>query len=54
MNEQSRNVHENKGPLWKTCGESANVYEKNRLAPQPGNVGQKKSDYAAVVDGCST
>jgi hypothetical protein len=33
MNEQSRNVHENKWPLWKTCDESANVYEKKAVSP---------------------
>jgi len=33
MNEQSRNVHENKGSLWKTCDESANVYEKKAVSP---------------------
>ena len=27
MNEQSRNVYENKGPLWKTGWQSGNVIE---------------------------
>ena len=54
MNEQSRNVNENKGALWKTCMKARMSMKKRRLAPQPGNVGQKKRGYAAVVDGCST
>jgi len=54
MNEQSRNVHENKGSLWKTCDESANVYEKKAVSPTTRECWSKKRGYAAVADGCST
>jgi hypothetical protein len=27
LNERTGNVHENKGPLWKTCERSGNVHE---------------------------
>jgi hypothetical protein len=33
LTEQSGNVIENKGPLWKTWGRSWNVYEKKVLSP---------------------
>jgi hypothetical protein len=53
-NEQCGDVTENKGALWKTCMKARMSMKKRRLAPQPGNVVQKKRGYAAVLDACST
>jgi hypothetical protein len=42
MNEQCGNVHENKGPLWKTGAEAGMSMKKNDLPHQDGNVTEKK------------
>ena len=33
MNDRCGNVYENKGPLWKTCGQSWNVAENKDSYP---------------------
>ena len=42
LNEQSGNVYENKGPLWKTRDNAGMCMKKSHLAAEGGNVVEKK------------